>query len=557
MYIELQTSILDFVILSMDDFDAIVNQLQLTSPVSGEQQRICAHVYNANGNLVIDSVAGSGKTTTLLQCLWFIPPDQRVLMLSFNKSVQQTMVVKVNQMASRMVLARGQAVQCVVKTAHAHGLASLKQYYSTHESEYARENKSFAVAAAMNAHPDPTVHTKLKLWKFHIASMLKMVMHLGVDCAEGVQWSDRFICEVAAKYGIPIPVFDPRAKNKKKREESDAYRPYLEVLKAAYEYALQREDNFDFDDMVYLPVRLGFAFSTYDVVLVDEAQDLSAIQVEMVAQSLNPGGRVIFVGDKNQSIYGFRGCLTDSMDVIRKRFEAQSLPLHTCWRCSQDVVAAARDMVPQIRARPGAPKGSAQMPKQSQLMSLLDRRDTQRSHMVLCRTNGPLIQLTIQLQKKGVPACMRATTVCENLKSLIAQIDRAHWLHSADFLDKAQKYSVWRQGNIREQGDDGIEKFDQLDSLITIVQSLPRSRRTMQDSVESVDRLFSKRNDNPIELLTIHQAKGLEADCVYVTATHLLPHPKCKEVEWQLQQENNAMYIAMTRARDSLYYFVN
>src|SRR3989337_68525 len=112
---------------------------------------------------------------------------------------------------------------------------------------------------------------------------------------------------------------------------------------------------------------------------------------------------------------------------------------------------------------------------------------------------------------------MYASTVCENLKSLLEQVEKAHWIRSHNVLDQCQKYANWKRDLIKEQGEEGVEKFDQLDSLITIVKSLRRTA-TSHEVVEKIDRLFGNRyelHDKKIRLLTIHQAKGQEEDCVY------------------------------------------
>jgi superfamily I DNA/RNA helicase len=58
----------------------------------------------------------------------------------------------------------------------------------------------------------------------------------------------------------------------------------MAVLFRAYELCCQRQSYFDFTDMVYLPIRQGLPLIQYDVVLIDEAQDLNAIQIEMISR---------------------------------------------------------------------------------------------------------------------------------------------------------------------------------------------------------------------------------------------------------------------------------
>ena len=68
---------------------------------------------------------------------------------------------------------------------------------------------------------------------------------------------------------------------------------------------------------------------------------------------------------------------------------------------------------------------------------------------------------------------------------------------------------------------------------------------------ETIDKIFSlngKDGDATVTLMTIHQSKGLEAYEVFLYAAELLPHPFAKS-EWELEQEENLKYIAITRAQ--------
>lgn len=126
----------------------------------------------------------------------------------------------------------------------------------------------------------------------------------------------------------------------------------------------------------YMPVVAGVEFDRYDVVLVDEAQDLSGIQHEIVSRMVRPPksfiqhyklnepdyerlpeGRVVAVGDPRQAIYGFRGAHADSMERLRERFRMRELPLSVCYRCPRAVVDHARQWCPQIEAGEGAAWG--------------------------------------------------------------------------------------------------------------------------------------------------------------------------------------------------------
>lgn len=634
----------------MESFSTLVTTLENRRGhrLSAEQRDICEFVYQHNrldpttddqqtlrvrraqrAHLVIDSVAGSGKTSTLLMCLWFMHPSTRVLLLSFNKSVQQTLNHQVNRTATQLRLAlRRSLPQCSTFTCHAHGLAALRRHFVGVDNQgTTTDNKRATVDQAVQEliqeeidrlvteHrdggddffdlTDDDIRGRLgdmvkaswkkpvKKWAWHIQRLLKLLMNLAIDCTPTTQWSTDFIVQAAEKYGIPIPSSRGGGKEKRKRQKLampttavNEWDVYMRILRRAYEMCCQRTSGFDFSDMVYLPVRLDLPLHQYDVILIDESQDLNAIQIEMISRSLPPeegAGQVIFVGDKNQAIYGFRGADTHAMDTIKQRFQTASLPLHICWRCSEAVVEVAQVLVPHIQPRPGAPVGVASQNSEYFLLDVLKQRDQARGHMVLCRTNAPLVKLALQLLSLDIYAVVCADSFKTALIGLTNLIQNASWIRGArNFSDRVEKFRTFRKANSVELGEEFIEKTDQLDTLYAIVKSMesctkswrrsspfsPPPRQSANDGqgmasyvgvLAKIDQLFTPPENvsGVIRLSTIHQCKGQEEDVVYIIKPSLLPHPCAKDSMWQLEQEENLKYVAITRAKHELYYFMD
>ena len=67
-----------------------------------------------------------------------------------------------------------------------------------------------------------------------------------------------------------------------------------------------------------------------------------------------------------------------------------------------------------------------------------------------------------------------------------------------------------------------------------------------------VQILFTPSRDS-IRLSTIHKVKGLEANRVWFYLPELVPHPNAVS-DWELKQEENLKYVAITRAKNELYY---
>ena len=71
---------------------------------------------------------------------------------------------------------------------------------------------------------------------------------------------------------------------------------------------------------------------------------------------------------------------------------------------------------------------------------------------------------------------------------------------------------------------------------------------TVGEIIQEIEKVFDGNGKGDIMLSTVHKAKGLEADNVYVLATERIPHPKGGI------EENNIIYVAITRAKKNLFY---
>ena len=75
------------------------------------------------------------------------------------------------------------------------------------------------------------------------------------------------------------------------------------------------------------------------------------------------------------------------------------------------------------------------------------------------------------------------------------------------------------------------------------------------DVINRIKKLFDDtskgQRKNKIVLSSVHRAKGLEADTVYILEEQMMPHPMA-ELEWEIEQEYNIRYVALTRSKNTL-----
>lgn len=309
------------------------------------QRDIFEAFERSRDSLLIEAVAGSGKTSTLVELANIMQrafPQQRAVIVAFNKSIAvelQARITARNVQAMTLHSAGWAAWRRAGGLDWEPSVDSMKTSKIMREVLSWEENKKFGettrrlvgYAKGAGIVPRGSVNNAYPVADSQGIPILEM--HGLVDDTPEA-WE-----ALIDHYGLDEDACDIGLVRK--------------VLARSIELA---RETCDFDDMLYMPVVAGVPFDRYDVVLVDEAQDVSAIQRTMI-ERMAGDGRVVACGDRRQSIFGFRGAGTNSMDELKEHFQMKELPLSVSYRCPVAVVEWARQWVPQIEARDGAPDG--------------------------------------------------------------------------------------------------------------------------------------------------------------------------------------------------------
>ena len=160
-------------------------------------------------------------------------------------------------------------------------------------------------------------------------------------------------------------------------------RVLTESIRQAY------EGTIDFNDQVYMPALFGGLFPTFPNVMIDEYQDLSPINRELV-RKLTRSSRQIGVGDEAQAIYEFRGADAKAMPTAIADFNMSVLPLSLSFRCPEAITSNVHWHVPDIRST--ASGG---------IVESLEEVSIEPGSAVICRYNAPLLSLAMVLLSSG------------------------------------------------------------------------------------------------------------------------------------------------------------
>ena len=159
----------------------------------------------------------------------------------------------------------------------------------------------------------------------------------------------------------------------------------LSSIKAAY------AGSIDYNDQVYMPALFGGTYPRFPLVLIDEAQDLSPVNHEMLDHLSH--SRLIAVGDPWQSIYGFRGAVQSGMAKLKARFEMIEADLSVSFRCPSVIARAAHWRVPHMKwIKEG---GRAVRLRNPSVAGFSD------DSAIICRNNAPLFALALRLLSAG------------------------------------------------------------------------------------------------------------------------------------------------------------
>ena len=468
-----------------------------------QQEAIWNEMENGNSHIIVDAKAGTGKTFTIVEGANRIP-NQTKLFLAFNKSIA-------TEIGGKLPL------DCEAKTFHALGMGALKREFPRAKMEFKKDDN--IVKAVMGK----DYKSKPQLKK--LISLMKSTMG---------DWSDQeFIKLLIEHYGIE---FDGV------REKNNA------ILKMPKMFDMSVDVNiFNFDDMIWLPLVLDLSLKHYDVVFVDEAQDFNEAQRRLILKTCN-GGRMIIVGDPKQAIYGFRGADSRSMSLFEDAISThqrgtKTFPLTVSWRCPIAVVEEANRFVEDFQAAPNAIEGEVNV----------DVRLTPKvGDLVLCRVNAPLVSHCFRLITKGVAAYVLGRDIGQSLQALIKKTTKDFSMDIASFKVALTKYVDAQVDLLMSQDKEAMVYAiqDRRDCLFALMSNDVRTVKGLSDNVKAI---FDDGKKAGVVFSTIHKAKGLEADNVWILSPDKMPHPMAKTEEG-VEQEYNLCYVAVTRAKKVLNY---
>lgn len=494
-----------------------------------QQSAFITALVKGTSHIALVARAGCGKTTTILEAVDdYVKafPRHEITICAFGKAIQREIEEKLQR--------RGHVnwKQVQASTSHSMGWGLVRFFFKL-EKHHINDNK---VRDLIKLHNEPIYQA--------YGSQIRELVHLAKTEGFGF-FPDVQIGDSHAWYAM-ADHYDVNG-----LDDTSEMDDIIAAAQVIYRESLAKTDMVDFDDMILFPLvkNLRVRFQR-DVVFVDEAQDTSRARRALVRKFVKPNGRLVVVGDDRQAIMGFAGASADALTDFIKDLQATVLPLNVTWRCPKAVVREAQRLVPDIMAADAAPEGEViRLPQLPEEMLATDA--------VLCRNTAPLVSTAYSLIKRGVACKVEGRDIGQGLIKLVERWSRITTVPA--LLDRLSDFREREIQKALAKGHDAKvqEINDRIDTLVTICEAVQaKGLRSVEDVKAFINSMFADdvTKSGLLTLCTYHRSKGREWPRVMLLEhTARCPSPFAKQ-EWQLRQEQNLAYVAITRAQQTLAY---
>ncbi|HEY5268332.1 MAG TPA: ATP-dependent helicase [Candidatus Saccharimonadales bacterium] len=467
---------------------------------SEQQKAIFKNIAQDEGHLIVEAYAGAAKTTSIIESFKYIPKGKKSIALAFNKKIQEDLQARAPSY-----------IECF--TFHSLGFRAIKQRFGQVELD---DYKVFNLV-------------KDQLSKDGDYDLITNICDTVAFCKYGLLDTPNQISELIDRFSIDLCGMDKKI--------------FINLVSKTLRYNKELTSKIDYNDMCWFPFVYNLSLGLYDYVYIDERQDLNKSQLVMAKKVCKPiGGRIIAVGDENQALYSWRLADTSIIEDIKNQEKTKTLPLPISYRCPKTIISLAKNWVPDISCPDSAIDGEIKDISLNELYKL-----AKPGCFILSRTNAPLIKICMTLIRNNVKANIRGRDVGKQLNAIVKKSKKKLIPAFIKWLDdwKNEEISKLKEKNINP---DNI--LDRYECLINLCDEC----KTLEEVSKKIDELFNDTDENNIVILsTVHRAKGLERNDIFVLRWTFRVWFDQMEMFDHPNEECNIAYVAITRSKNRLY----
>lgn len=526
------------------------NPDQMLGKLNSEQKDA---VSRLRGPLLITAGAGTGKTTTIAHRIAYgiaigAYNPSKILALSYTARAAAELRDRLHELGAGSV---------TVRTFHAAALAQLQYFWPVH------------TGAKL-----PTLEPNKSRVLGEVAKNLgyKLDERQLRDLIAEIEWR---------KYRL-VSLDDYRLASNRPIIDGLARESCLELIEG-YEQRKIAHSIIDWEDVLLLilgllqaePAALSHVHSQYQQFFVDEFQDISPLQWELLQLWLGRSKDLCAVGDPRQAIFGFAGADPLILNELDARFDSLArAELTINYRSTAQILKFASQVDPESNLVP--PNSKRQKPGQhrfasfssagaeaswvvDQVTALISAGRTPSEIAVLARVGSSLSASYDALIASGIPAVFKSSPYFQQPKVAEAvALIRALKVSTAVESPFVEVTRILRQLGWRPDRprvfDEGWERLNWIHDRLNHLSEAATISDFIAD-LEDLQRGQYEPKLAAVQLTSIHAAKGLEWQSVFLiqASDGMLPYQRAIGDTELLAEERRLLYVAVTRAKLDLF----
>jgi len=508
------------------------------------------------GPTVILAGAGTGKTRTITHRIAYGIArgdfsENRVLALTYTNRAAGELRARLRGLGVPMANA---------KTFHSAALAQLEFFF---RSLYAVETPRVQDSKAKNL---AAAAAKLKL---------KLDPNTLRDLASEIEWR---------KYSML---------SLEQYEQAMANRPQVSGLSAtknleiqqAYESLKLKAKQVDWEDVILLcsgmlraePRALAQVQQQYRFLTVDEYQDISPLQQDLLDTWLGDRSDICVVGDPNQTIYSFTGATSNYLENFSGRYpDATVVSLSYNYRSNPEIIRIANKVrahqsmdaltairpsgtVPEVLSFPTKTEEALWLAKEVRKQVQSGIKASQIAVLYRINSQSELIEraladVGLEFQVRGGQRYFNRPEILSAIRMVRAEASMPSGKSLYESVTAIVRALGWQSAAPTEIGK--LDQWEALNHFVQIAEELGDAATIQSFATEIEERQRSQHEPTKesVTLSTIHAAKGLEYKNVFIIGASegYLPISFAK-TEGELAEEQRLFYVAVTRAKDNLF----
>lgn len=541
-------------------------------PSSYQQKILDYFITNVNKNLLVNALAGSGKSSTA--CLLTEHSKTSDIYIAFNSSVvaefknkiknPKTKVMTIHSLAYSIMLYNVEQEKPVIKKS---GFGARN---SNSSSKVILDNfKPYKILDDLitKEYGKYVPFTKRVFLKdsyvnlYNLCRLTLTNMSINTDVRNLIK--DHTLFEYYGDENYSAPSIEEITSTLKK-------------LDTKSQDLFETERIVDFTDMIWITYNKLLSkewsvpyWAMYTNIYCDEIQDFSNIQLNFLKFIKRANGRYVFIRDFHQAIYNFSRANAQAFKQIPKMFApVEEFDLPVCYRCAKSHLNRVnREYGIPILPRDNAPEGFIKTIEKKDIVNYVQAGD-----MIISRKNKWVAPVILDLAKNGIPVYIEDKEMVAAIKKIIDSSKeytvrglKRSLRDTVNSFNKKLSELIFKDNQVGEENDEESKlqavtsttaKIDNINFVLEILEGYEENH-SPNDTIflfsSFVTRLL---NTTPsldcVRLCSIHKAKGLEAENVFVLNEARINYDFRNSKEQNIQ-EKNLSYIATTRAKNGLY----